>query len=249
MRCGRTGARDPRGKTLKGKRNMERIRIRNRIAAALLAALAACLLLSGCSQLGEALPEIAGALQDGGNLPSQEGQDLPELPVAGETGPGENAPGLDLSAFGLGPDTAPDPTATPKPTKAPKKTATPKPEKTPGVAVPDEHGWYSSKEDVAAYLIAYGHLPENYLTKKEAEALGWTGGSLEPYAPGKSIGGDYFGNYEGLLPKAKGRRYTECDIDTQGKRSRGGKRIVFSNDGLIYYTADHYESFTLIYGG
>ena len=227
---------------------MERIRIRNRIAAALLAALTACLLFAGCSQLGDALPEIAGALQGEGSFPSQEGQVLPELPVAGEPGAGENAPGLDLSAFGLGPDATLEPTATPKPTKAPKRTATPKPEKTLA-AVPDEHGWYSSKEDVAAYLIAYGHLPENYITKKEAEALGWTGGSLEPYAPGKSIGGDYFGNYEGLLPKAKGRRYTECDIDTRGKRSRGGKRIIFSNDGLIYYTADHYESFTLIYGG
>lgn len=112
----------------------------------------------------------------------------------------------------------------------------------------DEDGWYNTKEEVALYIHLYGRLPGNYITKKQAEALGWTGGSLEPYAPGKSIGGSYFGNYEGLLPKAKDRKYTECDIDTAGKSSRGAKRIVFSNDGLIYYTDDHYESFELLYG-
>ncbi len=85
-------------------------------------------------------------------------------------------------------------------------------------------------------------------SKKQAERLGWDGGSLEPYAPGKSIGGSYFGNYEGKLPKKKGRTYYECDIDTKGKRSRGPKRIVYSTDGLIYYTPDHYETFELLYG-
>lgn len=113
----------------------------------------------------------------------------------------------------------------------------------------DEHGSYTSKEDVALYIHIYGRLPENFITKKEAEALGWTGGSLEPYAPGKCIGGSRFGNYEGLLPEKNGRSYTECDIDTLGASKRGAKRIVFSNDGLIYYTADHYESFELLYGG
>jgi len=62
------------------------------------------------------------------------------------------------------------------------------------------------------------------------------------------IGGDRFGNYEGLLPDAEGRTWTECDIDTLHEKNRGAKRIVFSNDGLIYYTEDHYESFTLLYG-
>ena len=88
----------------------------------------------------------------------------------------------------------------------------------------------------------------NFITKKDAQALGWLGGSLEPYAPGKCIGGSRFGNYEGLLPEADGRTYTECDIDTLGADSRGAKRIVFSNDGLIYYTEDHYKSFELLYG-
>ena len=112
----------------------------------------------------------------------------------------------------------------------------------------DEEGTYTSKEDVALYIHLYGHLPQNFITKKDAEKLGWPGGSLEPYAPGMCIGGSRFGNYEGLLPEAEGRRYTECDIDTLGAEKRGAKRIVFSNDGLIYYTEDHYKTFELLYG-
>lgn len=111
-----------------------------------------------------------------------------------------------------------------------------------------EDGSYTSKEEVALYIYQYGHLPSNFITKKEAEKLGWEGGSLEPYAPGMCIGGNHFGNYEGLLPEKEGRTYTECDIDTLGADKRGAKRIVFSNDGLIYYTEDHYESFELLYG-
>lgn len=112
----------------------------------------------------------------------------------------------------------------------------------------DENGTYTSKEDVAEYIHTYNRLPDNFITKKEAKQLGWSGGGLEEFAPGKCIGGDYFGNYEELLPVKKGRKYTECDIDTLGKSKRGAKRIIFSNDGLIYYTADHYESFELLYG-
>ena len=112
----------------------------------------------------------------------------------------------------------------------------------------DADGTYTTKEDVALYIYTYGCLPDNFITKNEARKLGWEGGGLEKYAPGMCIGGDRFGNYEGILPDAPGRIWTECDIDTLGKSSRGAKRIVFSNDGLIYYTDDHYESFTLLYG-
>ena len=137
--------------------------------------------------------------------------------------------------------------ATPTPTTKP--TATPKPTKTPTPAPAiDENGWYYSKDEVALYIHTYGKLPSNYITKDEAEALGWTGGSVQKYKEGAAIGGTYFGNYEGLLPKKNGRKYYECDIDTDGKSSRGAKRIIYSNDGLIYYTDDHYESFTLLYG-
>lgn len=109
-----------------------------------------------------------------------------------------------------------------------------------------QDGVYTTKEDVALYLHLYGELPGNFITKKEARALGWEGGSLEPYAPGKCIGGSAFGNYEELLPTD--RTYRECDIDTLCASSRGAKRLVYSDDGLIYYTADHYESFELLYG-
>ena len=98
------------------------------------------------------------------------------------------------------------------------------------------------------YLIEYGQLPSNFITKKEAKKLGWPGGNLEPYAPGKCIGGDYFGNYEKVLPVVSGRTYHECDIDTLNANSRGAKRIIYSNDGQIYYTDNHYKTFTLLYG-
>jgi len=113
--------------------------------------------------------------------------------------------------------------------------------------LPDEQGSYTTREDVALYIHSYGHLPNNFVTKAEARSAGWEGGSLEPYLPGMCIGGDSFGNREGLLPEAEGRRWTECDINTLGAASRGAERIVFSNDGLIYYTGDHYESFELLY--
>ena len=111
-----------------------------------------------------------------------------------------------------------------------------------------EDEWYYSAHDVALYIHTYGHLPDNYITKAEAGSLGWEGGSVEPYAPGHVIGGDLFGNREGLLPEAKGRVYYECDIGTLGADSRGASRLVFSNDGLIYFTRDHYESFEQLYG-
>ena len=112
-----------------------------------------------------------------------------------------------------------------------------------------EEGTYTSKEEVAEYIAVYGHLPDNIITKKEAKALGWVSseGNLAQAAPGKSIGGDYFGNFEGILPEKEGREYHECDIDSDGGY-RGAKRIVYSNDGLVYYTEDHYETFELLYG-
>ena len=115
-----------------------------------------------------------------------------------------------------------------------------------GATLISADGVYTSKEDVALYIHTYGCLPQNFMTKDEARELGWEGGGLEDYAPGMCIGGDRFGNYEGLLPED--RDYTECDIDTLGAEKRGAKRIVFSDDGLIYYTDDHYESFELLYG-
>lgn len=111
-----------------------------------------------------------------------------------------------------------------------------------------EDGSYTSKEDVALYLHTYGHLPDNFIRKNDAKQLGWDNsqGNLAKVAPGKSIGGDRFGNYEGLLPEEDGRKWTECDIGYE-EGYRNGERIVFSNDGLIYYTGDHYKSFERLY--
>lgn len=112
----------------------------------------------------------------------------------------------------------------------------------------DRDGSYTTKDDVALYIHLYGELPANFITKEQAWELGWENGSLEPYAPGKCIGGSRFRNLEGSLPKREGRIYRECDIDTLGASSRGAKRLVYSDDGLIYYTADHYKTFELLYG-
>lgn len=109
-------------------------------------------------------------------------------------------------------------------------------------------GNYTSKDDVAEYLHIYGELPPNFITKAEAIALGWESneGNLWEVAEGMSIGGDRFGNREGLLPSKDGRVYFECDINYAGGY-RGAERIVFSSDGLIFYTADHYETFEQLY--
>lgn len=103
-------------------------------------------------------------------------------------------------------------------------------------------GVYTTKEDVAAYIRKFGHLPSNFVTKQEMQKLKDQGKNTD----GLCVGGDHFGNYEGLLPEKEGRKWTECDIDTLHAKSRGVKRIVFSDDGLIYYTGDHYDSFELI---
>lgn len=113
----------------------------------------------------------------------------------------------------------------------------------------DEDGYYISKEDVSLYIHIYNKLPKNYITKKEARDLGWEAskGNLWDVTDKKSIGGDKFGNREGKLPEKEGRQYYECDINYEGGH-RGAERLVYSNDGLIYYTGDHYDSFELLYG-
>jgi len=110
----------------------------------------------------------------------------------------------------------------------------------------EEDSVYTTPATVAAYLHTFNKLPSNFITKKEAQQLGWDSkkGNLTDVAPGMSIGGDRFGNYEEILPKKK--KYTECDVNYESGR-RGSERIVFSNDGDIYYTADHYETFTQLY--
>ena len=151
-------------------------------------------------------------------------------------------------------ETTPTVTTTVKTESALPQTTTPKPEETTVAETTAEkisvekNGSYTTPEDVAEYIHTFGTLPKNFITKSEAKALGWDSskGNLWDVAEGKSIGGDYFGNYEGLLPGANGRKYTECDVNYSGGY-RGSERIIFSNDGLIYYTNDHYKTFTQLY--
>ncbi len=115
----------------------------------------------------------------------------------------------------------------------------------------DADGWYYDVEGVTLYLDAYGELPSNYVTKKEARAAGLEGGTPSRVIEGAAIGGDVFGNREGLLPElGGGDSYRECDINTDGKTSRGAERLIYTDDGdssngcaPYYYTSDHYESF------
>ncbi len=104
---------------------------------------------------------------------------------------------------------------------------------------------YTTPEDVAEYLHIYSELPPNFITKNEAKKLGWDSskGNLWDVAPNMSIGGDTFGNREGLLPDGK---YYECDVNYNGGY-RGAERLIFSKDGAIYYTNDHYQTFEQLY--
>lgn len=111
-----------------------------------------------------------------------------------------------------------------------------------------EDGTYSTTEEVAEYIHKYKKLPKNFITKKEAMALGWESskGNLWEVTEKMSIGGDVFGNREGRLPKKDKRKWYECDVNYYGGY-RGEERIVYSNDGLIFYSHNHYETFKQLY--
>ena len=115
------------------------------------------------------------------------------------------------------------------------------------------NGRYTSKEEVALYLHLYGRLPSNYISKTKARDAGWvsTEGNLDEVCPGMSIGGSTYYNEgwdgEELLPETpEGRHWRECDINYHGGY-RGAERLVYSDDGLIFYTPDHYKSFEQLY--
>ena len=115
------------------------------------------------------------------------------------------------------------------------------PEEPQEEAIP-EYGSYTTAEDVALYIYTYGCLPANYISKSEGNA---EYGSYKNIPSYMNIGGDRFYNREGLLPG--GHTYYECDIGTSGGRNRGAQRLVFTLDGIVYYTSDHYRSFTRLY--
>lgn len=195
------------------------------------------------AELPETSPTATTAVKTEGE-PTQAATIKPEEPAVSQTTITETAPQ----------ETTPTVTTTVRTESAPPQTTTPKPEETTVCettaekASVEKNGSYTTPEDVAEYIHTFGTLPKNFITKSEAKALGWDNskGNLWDVAEGKSIGGDYFGNYEGLLPSADGRKYTECDVNYSGGY-RGSERIIFSNDGLIYYTKDHYKTFTQLY--
>ena len=140
----------------------------------------------------------------------------------------------------------PTPTvSTVKETPAPEAQAERKAEEITPTPLPE--GPIIDPQSIADYLFAHGELPENFITKKEARSLGWDSGlDLSKIAPGKSIGGDYFGNYEEKLPVGKGISYREADCYyTRGKRN--AYRIIYSSDGRVWYTEDHYNTFTELF--
>ena len=148
-------------------------------------------------------------------------------------------------------------TATPEPERPapekldePERMLTPEPTNTPGLPDPTEtpETPIIDPQEMVDYLYKNGRLPDNFITKNEAKALGWDSSVnyLSDVAPGKSIGGDRFGNYEGRLPKVKGRTYYEADCwYTGGKRN--AFRLIWSGDGHYWYTEDHYNTFTELF--
>ncbi len=134
------------------------------------------------------------------------------------------------------------------PTPAPYVEVTPAPAAAGVTPVPS--GPLNQPQSIVDYLAKRGRLPDNFVTKKEAQKNGWDSrrNRLSDVLPGKSIGGDRFGNYEGILPTAKGRQYYECDC-FYVSGSRNGCRLVYSNDGLYFYTGDHYVTFHEMHPG
>lgn len=133
--------------------------------------------------------------------------------------------------------------------KQKKNTAAPAVTETPAVAEPTaEPGPLDEAQRIADYIFEHGELPDNFITKKEAKALGWDNmyNYVSDVAPGKSIGGDYFGNYEKQLPVVKGRKYYEADCFYRGGK-RNAYRIIYSTDGHVWFTGDHYQTFTELF--
>lgn len=135
--------------------------------------------------------------------------------------------------------------------KRKKNTAAPAVTETPAVAEPTaEPGPLDEAQRIADYIFEHGELPDNFITKKEAQALGWDPenkhNNVSDVAPGKSIGGSYFGNYEKRLPVVQGRKYYEADCYYHGG-ARNAYRIIYSNDGHVWFTGDHYQTFTELF--
>ncbi|MFZ4929872.1 ribonuclease domain-containing protein [Chryseobacterium sp. Mn2064] len=95
---------------------------------------------------------------------------------------------------------------------------------------------------VINYVKKNHHLPDYYITKNEARRQGWdpSKGNLCEAVPGKAIGGDKFGNREGRLPD--GEKYFEADVNYHCG-GRNADRIIYTENGDVYLTKNHYKSF------
>lgn len=215
-----------------------------KLGASFLAILIAIVLaLATGKDIGQVVGSLFATGSENGSPDADGLNDVPESLTPAITG---STPDMTVtSAADAEPDSAGTPTLTAEAAATQAPTAAPT--KAPADLV-EEDGVYSTPELVAAYLHTFHRLPSNFITKNEAAKLGWVSseGNLWDVTDEMSIGGDKFGNYEGLLPKADGRQWYECDVNYYGGY-RGAERILYSNDGLIYYTDDHYESFTQLY--
>ncbi len=203
------------------------------MASILLALALALLPLAGCSE---------------GYTEERESSPIAALDGVGQSASSdeEKAPAKDSSSQAQAPTSTSaeraDTSGTPEQPQAPPAAA----------ASVSEDGTYTSPDEVALYIHTYGHLPSNFISKTKARKAGWESkkGNLDEVCPGKSIGGSTYYNEgwdgEELLPEAPGRTWKECDVNYHGGY-RGAERLVFSNDGLIFYTNDHYKTFTQLY--
>jgi hypothetical protein len=100
----------------------------------------------------------------------------------------------------------------------------------------------TEERTVISYVKQNRRLPDYYITKNEARKQGWnpSKGNLCDVLPGKAIGGDKFGNREGRLPD--GEKYFEADVNYHCG-SRQADRIIFTRNGEVYLTKNHYKSF------
>ena len=209
--------------------------MRFRLKSLFLVALATLLLLiSGCKQV---IPEETGSQDNLSEIINLGKGDVGSDSSSGreKSGRGENSSGVE--------EEREEEQETEKPTKSDEgRTGSDSSTVAPSEEVVEGEAYYS-KEEVALYIHLYGELPSNYISKQEADQIGWSVKAND----GLVIGGNKFGNREGLLPEKKGRQYYECDLVEGYGNNRGPVRLVYSNDGLIYYTDDHYESFTQLY--
>ena len=230
-----------------------------RFFAVLIALLTVLLSFGGCTQdevIDTALTVLDAVLSDSGESSPSEQSTPPESANAPPQTEVQPPSGSSSGPTASPSSEAPKSSGIPSSSSSVSVSESSSVSESPSQAVEEEHdspsveedGGYSDRDSVALYLHTFGKLPGNFITKKEASALGWDSkkGNLWEVAEGMSIGGDSFGNREGLLPAAKGRKWYECDINYQGGY-RGAERILYSSDGLVYYTGDHYQTYTQLY--